>query len=385
MKVVGDWVRRIPDRPVVSMVVALGIAAAFVVLRVLTVGDGDLGTFVNAGELLSSGTSLPLQEGAGYDGQFYYRMALEPLNFEATAAGVTLDSEQRLQRIGYPAVVWLVSLGGAISVTFALVAVNVLGLGLIAGFGGVLAQRYRRHALWGLALAAYYGFAFTLSNDLTEIVEVTLLLGALLAARQQRFVVAALALSGAVITRESALFLVPAIALWRLHALVRRRDRLSGIDLTWLLPTLTFGLWQLIVRSGTGRFPIAVERYNTVSFPGAPLVRAIPELFDELSLPSVVHLAEVVVLLAVVVAALVSLRSSAAQPLDKAVFAGLAVACLVVDVREHIWTIRSLRMFADAYVLGMLVLLAAGRRMQLAVAAVGAVSATTYGYFLFNV
>jgi hypothetical protein len=290
----------------------------------------------------------------------------------------------RLQRIAYPAVAWLVSLGGLLPVSLALVVVNVFGLALIAGFGGIFARRHQRHALWGLAFAMYYGFAFTLAYDLTEIVEVSFLLLGLLAASKQRYVLSALALSGAVLSRESALFFVPAIASWRLYTMVRKRERPSGIDLTWAVPSLMFGLWQLVVRNATGRFPLTVERHNTVNVPGVPLMRAASDLFDEMSARTVVHLAEVVVLVAIVVFALVELRKSTAEPLEKAVFVGLAIACLSVDVAEEIWTIRSLRMFANAYVLAMLVLLATRRRLGGAVTAVGAVSVTTYGYFIFN-
>ena len=376
--------RRVPNSPRIPALAAFVLATLFVVVRLLSVGNGDVGSFVGAGDLLSSGTDLPLQTGAGYDGQFYYRMALEPLDFDKTTAGVTIDSEMRLQRIGYPAATWLLSLGGLISVEYALIAVNLLGLALIAGIGGVFAQRSGRHALWGLMLTAFYGFAFTLSKDLTEIVEVTFLLLGLVAARKQRFAVAALALGGAVLTRESALFIVPFIAVWRLYVIVRRRERPNAIDLTWIVPPLMFGAWQLIVHASTGRFPVRAERDNTVNFPGWPLLRTLPDLFDDLTVRGLVHLAEVVVLVAVLLIASISLHKSTAEPLEVAVFAGLAIACLAVDVRSNVWTIRSLRMFADAYVLAMVVLLATQQRLAVLGAAVGAVSVTTYGHFVFN-
>lgn len=378
--------RRIPNTALVPAVTVFVIATIFVILRTFSVGDGDIGSFVSAGDLVSSGASLPLQEGVGYDGQFYYRMAIDPLNFDLTVAGVRLDTEMRLSRIGYPAVVWLASLGGLVSVPLALVVVNVLGLAAIAGLGGLLAQRFGRHALWGISLALYYGFAFTLSKDLTEIIEVMFLLLGLLAAHKHRFVLSALALSGAVLTRESALLFVPVVAAWRLFTLVKQRQRPSGIDLTWIVPPLAFGLWQLVVRMDTGRFPLAAERENTLNVPGWPLLRALPRLVDDLSWQGVVHLAEVFVLVAVIVFALMSLRRSAAEPLEKAVFLGLALACLSVDIHGTVWAIRSVRMFADAFVMATLILLATRRRLALAyvVAAVGAVSATTYGHFVFN-
>jgi hypothetical protein len=145
-----------------------------------------------------------------------------------------------------------------------------------------------------------------------------------------------------------------------------------------------FGAWQLIVHASTGRFPVRAERGNTVNFPGWPLIRHLPDLLDNLTVRSLVHLAEVLVLVLVLVLAILSVRKSAADPLEVAVFAGLAVACLSVDVHSNVWTIRSLRMFADAYVMAMVVLLATQRRLAVVVAAVGAVSLTTYGYFIFN-
>ena len=219
---------------------------------------------------------------------------------------------------------------------------------------------------------------------MTEIVEVSFLLLGVVAAHKQRFALSALALGGAVLTRESALFFVPFIAAWRLYIIVRRRQRPSAIDLTWIVPTLMFGGWQLLVRASTGRFPVRAERHNTVNFPGWPLLRTLPEVLRDHSARGIVHLAEVGVLVTVLVVAAISVRKSAAHPLEVAVFVGLAIGCLSVDVSSNVWTIRSLRMFADAYVLAMVVLLATQRRLTYLVSAVGTVSLTTYGYFIFN-
>ncbi|MFM8946463.1 MAG: hypothetical protein ACKOJC_07130 [Actinomycetota bacterium] len=149
--------------------VAAAAALLFVLVRLISVGDGDIGSFVGAGDLLSADASLPLESGAGYDGQFYYRMASSPLDFESTSNGVSLDSEVRLQRIGYPAVTWALTLGAILPVTFGLVAVNIIGLGVIAGLGGVLAARHDRSPWWGLALASYYEFGQTLLWLLSEL------------------------------------------------------------------------------------------------------------------------------------------------------------------------------------------------------------------------
>jgi len=354
-------------------------------VRLWSVGDGDLGSFVGAGDLLSADSSLPLESGAGYDGQFYYRMASSPLDFERTSNGVTLDSEVRLQRIGYPAVTWALTLGTLLPVTFGLVAVNVVGLGVIAGLGGLLAARHDRSPWWGLALASYYGFAFTIAKDLTEITEVAFLLLAIAAAMRQRWVLASLALCVVVLTRESAMFVVPALAVWRIADLARRRARPSTVDLTWTLPPIVFGVWQLVVRNGTGRFPlIAPFRHSSFNVPGWPLLRQLDEVFSDWSARGAVHVAEVVVLLGVLAYGATVVRDRTVHPFVRTVYVGLALACLSLDVLDGVWTIRSLRMFADVFVVAVLMLVITRRRMLVPLLATSAVSVATYGWFVAN-
>jgi hypothetical protein len=356
-----------------------------VLVRLWSVGDGDIGSFVGAGDLLSSRSSLPLESGAGYDGQFYYRMASSPLDFDTTSHGVTLDSEVRLQRIGYPAVTWLVTLGATVPVTIGLVAVNVIGMGVIAGIGAALARHHQRNPWWGLALASYYGFAFTIAKDLTEITEVTFLLLAILAARHRRWIPAALALCVMVLTRESAMFIVPALAVWRLRALVRRETGPSSTDLTWILPPIAFGVWQLVVRGGTGRFPLtAPYRHSSFNVPGWPLVSQLGEIFDDWSATGIAHMAEVIVLLVVVAYGAAALHDQRVDPFVRVVFVGLALACLSLDVLDGVWTIRSLRMFSDVFVVAVLMLIITRRRLFAPLAATGVVSLATYGWFVTN-
>jgi len=334
---------------------------------------------------LSSESSLPLESGPGYDRQFYYRMASSPLDFDATSNGVTLDSEVRLQRIGYPTITWLVTLGATIPVTIGLVAVNVIGMGSIAGLGAALARRHSREAWWGLALASYYGFAFTIAKDLTEITQVTFLLLAVLAAHHRRWVGAALALCIVVLTRESAMFVVPALAAWRIWQIAKRRDAPSRIDLTWVLPPIAFGLWQLVVRSDTGRFPLtAPYRHSSFNVPGWPLLSRLDDVFGDWSITGIAHMVEVIVLLVVVVYACGSLRDSGVDPFVRALFIGLALACLSLDVLEGVWIIRSLRTFSDVFVISLLILIIARRELKVPIVATGMVSLATYGWFVTN-
>jgi hypothetical protein len=82
-----------------------------------------------------------------YDGQFFYRLALAPADLRLEAQGVRLDTALRRQRPGYPALAWLLSCGRPTLVAWALLVVNVLGLGVLGLLGGLAAQDAGRHAL----------------------------------------------------------------------------------------------------------------------------------------------------------------------------------------------------------------------------------------------
>ena len=73
------------------------------------------------------------------------------------AHGVRLDTALRRQRPGYPALAWLLSGGRPAPVAWALLVVNVLGLGVLGLLGGLATQVVGRHALWGLLVPGFPG------------------------------------------------------------------------------------------------------------------------------------------------------------------------------------------------------------------------------------
>lgn len=279
------WLRaplRVP--PVIGAVAAV-LAAAMVALRTAVVGHGDIARFILVGSrfVVPAGRhmSVPVVNGNGYDGQFYYRLALGPLDFSPHAAGIQLDSAARFGRITYPVLAWVLAGGHATLVPWSLVAVNVLGLGALGWLGALFANQCGRSAYWGLIVPAYFGFVWSLSRDLTEIVESTLLVAGLLAVRRGRPVVAAAALSGAVLARETAMIAVGAMALsslaerWhprRSPALpVRPPIRL----VSWLVPAAVFVGWQVAVATQVHHLPITTSGQHNIGVPFVGLARGI--------------------------------------------------------------------------------------------------------------
>ncbi len=120
------------DRPVVAGLVTLLAALAFTVARWQAWAGGSISRFILVGRHFATSAQLPqgmpLAPTSGYDGQFFYRLALNPLNFHQTAYGITMDQPYRYMRIGYPVLTWLASIGQTFLVPVMLVAVNITAI-----------------------------------------------------------------------------------------------------------------------------------------------------------------------------------------------------------------------------------------------------------------
>ena len=149
------------NRPAVAAVIATLAAAAFTVVRWQTWAHGHISRFILVGRHFATPSQLPhgvpLAKMYGYDGQFFYRLALNPLNFHHTAYGITMDRPYRYMRIGYPALTWLVSAGQHTLVPVMLVAVNIAAIGALGYLGAMFAAQGGRHALAGLLIRGISG------------------------------------------------------------------------------------------------------------------------------------------------------------------------------------------------------------------------------------
>lgn len=358
---------RLPDRLWVPAVVVLLLGGAMIAGRLFSAAEGDASRFVVAGARYTSRHDAPADlhvfRGNGYDGQFVYRLARDPLDLADRADGITFDVAMRRQRIMYPAVVFAVTLGAGSAVPWALILVNLAALGAVAGFGGAIARDAGRHAFWGVLPAIYFGLVFSTARDLTEVVESAFLLGGLVALRRERWWIAALAMSAAVLARETALIAVVAYGAWRVVEIVRHRRRVGKPDGAWLVPLVAFGSWQLVC-AAAGPLPIATRGGNGTTWPFRELASGAGHWIDYLSQGSgVLFVAESLTLLGVFAIALWSLPGARATPYEKiAAVASIAIAfCATTPVgawREH----ADLRIFADAFVLSSVVILGARRR-----------------------
>jgi hypothetical protein len=360
----GTWPRL--DRPLVPGLIAVLGAAGFAIARLLVFAHGNISAFILLGRhFVTNPAQLPpnivVQPTFGYDGQFYYRLALDPANLHHTAFGITVDAPFRYTRIGYSALTWLVTFGQHQAVPIALVVVNAVAIGALGVLGGLFAGQSGRHALWGLMLPAYFGLLTSLGRDTTEPVAAVCLLGGILACRQRRPVLAAALFAYGALTRETVLAVPAAIAIVRLIRMARRRARPSADDLAWAVPAVVFAAWQLLVWHVTGQLALIADGGSNAGPPLAALIHAVAYNFSHATTGPFgqmdAWLIEFTTLCLVAAAALLSLRTSTAPAHERLAFVlYLAEVCVLTPI---IWGSYNtdFRSFIEVYLLAVLILL----------------------------
>ncbi len=357
------------DSPVVVALLTTVAGLVFVILRLFVVAHGDIAIFIVVGSDHSTAARLspgiPVRSGSGYDGQFYYRMALDPANLSRSAFGIRVDTISRFERIGYPVIAWLLALGRRSLIPDTLVATNVLALGVLGYAGGLLARDSGRHAMWGAVFAGFWGYLWSAGRDLTEITAAAFLLLGLYAYRRQRWVWAGLFLLTASLTKETAAYVVVIIALTRLWEWFRgrRRPPFAIADVAWGIPILGFVTWQAVVSAAIGSVPILSSGNSNLGLPFVGLSHGIRQYVTVVpSRASLIWVGELVVLAAVTVGAGLSIRRSSAPVHER--WAWAAVVLLAICAATGIWVGDvGFRSLDSVYLFSWLVLLGSPRRL----------------------
>jgi hypothetical protein len=176
--------------------------------------------FVNPAHLLSPIIVKP--HSAGYDGQFYYRIALAPLHLQLDAYGVRFDSAAwRVQRILYPVLGWAAALGRPEFVPASLFLINLAGIGVIAFTAVRLTERLSLPAHVSLAVVLWPGLITSLTHDTTEIVAAAFLFAAVEAYVAQRLILFTVLIALATLARETSILFVAGVLCFELMDAVR--------------------------------------------------------------------------------------------------------------------------------------------------------------------
>jgi hypothetical protein len=361
------------NHPAATGVIAFLAWLGFVLARWQTWAKGQIGYFIMVGHVYSHRAQLaphiPLVLSKGYDGQFYYRLALNPFNWHPTAYGITMDSTYRYTRIGYPLVTWLVSLGQHGLVPLMLIAVNLVAVAAMGVLGGMIARDSGRHALWGLLFVAYFGLVISIGRDTAEPLADACMLGGVLAYRHSRYVVAALLIAYAVITNEPILALPLAIALTRLYQMYRRKVRPGRADLAWVVPGAAYvvlqGIERVVVKGKSGG---ASDIKQNFSWPFDAMARGI---YEDIARTSWTHLGlydynllEFLTLAVFVVAGFLVLGRTTAPVHERVAFVLFVIGEMVI-ASSQFWgsVFGDGRTYIDVYLFALILLLATPKKL----------------------
>lgn len=244
---------RLPRTPIGVAGLALALLAAFVLAR-WAGGGRDWTRFAVAGTAYTrpDATPAPVQvvPGNGYDGQFHLRFAFDPFEPAPDAHGIRLDAPAyRQQRVLLPGLAWGLAGGRPERAAAALVAVNLLALGVLTGCMAAMCARSGVAPAWALLAGLAPGCVMGLGRDLTEPLAGALVAAALLlACERPRW--APLALGAALFAKDTT---VLATAAFALACLARPETRRIALG---LVPALApFALWQLALRAHWGHWP----------------------------------------------------------------------------------------------------------------------------------
>ena len=342
----------------------------YVVLRWQVWARGHISKFIMSGS--NNKYSHPTQmfphishvPSTGYDGQFYYRFAFNPFNWNPTAYGITVDHNYRYTRIGYSLVAYIISLGGhGRLLPTVLVVVNLVCVGIMAYLGAKLATESGRHALWGLLFVAYFGLVISVGRDTSEPLADACMLGGLLAYRHSRYVLAAVLVAYGVFTNEPILVLPVAIAIVRLYQFWLKRAKPGKPDLIWVLPGAVYVLLEIAEKLAVkGKSGGVADATSNLTLPFKAMIPALYRDVKNISWSDHLYdynVLEFIALAVVIVAAFAVIRSSTATLYEKAGFVGFVLVELVIASGQF-WdsTFGDGRTYIDAFLMAVLLLLA---------------------------
>jgi hypothetical protein len=340
------------------MLAVVLLYGALVAFRLVSL-QGDWSAFIVAGSRFVRADVVRdiavLQPSDGYDGQFYYRLALEPLTDRQMKYGIAIDDPRyRQQRILYPLLVNLLSFGNHRLVPSLMVLVNFAAMVLMGFLGALYARQHNRHALYGLAFPIYAGFFFSLSRDLAEAIELTCVLAALLCVSRRKDLAAALLISLAILAKETALLVAIGIMGTMILIPSFSGKRLRGF--IYLIPLAVYASWQSWLNLHWHR-TIAGAVQNNIGFPLTGIVGFIRSISSSTGFFERMYLVEIMVILIFTIAILFSLRTSTANLGVKVSW--LLYGALIVSLTRSVWVEdwAFLRATTEFYVLGMAILI----------------------------
>jgi hypothetical protein len=241
-------------------------------LSIRLICGGDFSHFIVAGSDFFSSNSfahdITILDGQGYDGQFFYRYALNPFSLEYPGIEVDLPP-YRHQRIVYPILAWLLSFNKPDLVPASLVLVNLLALFGCSAFLLRIFKIFKISSVNLITLVILPGIYLSTSRDLSEVVELFFLLASfyyLLTYKTGYFLLFS---TLGLLTRETGIILYFPLVLWYAYKYFKLRTILS---LLIFLPIGLMFVWKLFL---DGIYPNYSVPKQNLAFPFMGIVNSI--------------------------------------------------------------------------------------------------------------
>jgi hypothetical protein len=255
------------------ILISVLLISSFVLLRV-SFGGFNFSHFVVAGSDFvvkdSLHPNLIINEGQGYDGQFFYRYAHSPLDTSRFAYGVTVDHiEYRIQRILYPTTVWLFSLGGKYYLPFWLVISNLLAfIGIIYLFIKI-GRIYKLNSHFALFPLFAFGAYMSLARDTSELFEAFFFVLAIYYFIRNNILLYTISILLAIFSRETSLIAIGPLTLLVGLKLLKNNKfdfKLIAKGLLLATPFLLILLWKFYLKT-TINSDRLVDGSHNLSYP----------------------------------------------------------------------------------------------------------------------
>ncbi len=225
----------------------------------------------------------------GYDGQFYYRLALDPFSNEERVQGIRFDIPPwRQQRILLPVLTWAVARGDPELTATVMLAINLLAVAAITIVGGALLCSFGLSPWPALLLAFYPGFATSIERFLSEPLSCLLLLLSLLSLAYKKVAWGGVILVLAVLARETALAAALAMAgMWFLQSIfpIKTDHWKAPGAVYWLPAIITYIFWQIWLQNHWSASAFFVPVQNSLLvWPFAGIIASFEKLTSGFSL-----------------------------------------------------------------------------------------------------
>jgi hypothetical protein len=213
---------------------------------------------------------------AGFDGQFYYYIALDPFN-----AWQVLDTVARYQRILYPLIVRSLSFGILPLIPYLMVAVNLAFVAIGTEFLARFLKLHQINPWYSIGYAFYIGQLVCLRRDLPEPIMCAFVLAAIYIVETRGLTpLAGLFFSLALFTKETAMLFIAPYLLWLLVSI--RQSKIKAVTFATMI-ILPYSLFQLLLFYRFGLVPFfGVGNLQTLTWIPFYGVVQIPRPFLEL-------------------------------------------------------------------------------------------------------